>query len=345
MRNLVSTHILALQSSGAGAPEWMHVMPAGTFSGVDGRGPYVLKDASAIIAAFVADGRKLPIDENHSTDLAAKQGFSAPARGWIVELQSRDDGIWAKVEWTPEGQSMMQGKAYGYVSPVFLHPPKPPFTVEKLLRVALTNDPNLNLTSLHSANLETTMDLEALRKALGLPETADEAAILAAVKAAHSASTAHAALLPRVAAVAGVEVTAGADALVSALQAKAKPANATETENADLRNQITSLNSRIETLVNTTGKERAESVIDQAIKDTKIVPALRDHMIARHIKNPAEVETEIKLMPSLNAGGLGDRKIPEGETATTEELSVASMMGVDPEAFKKQHTALFGKGQ
>lgn len=344
MRNLISSYVLSLQSTGANVPEWLHVLPTGRFSGVDGRGPYILKDANAVVAMFNAEGRKLPIDENHSTDLAAKQGFSAPARGWIVELQSREDGVWAKVEWTPEGLAMMQGKAYGYVSPVFLHPPKPPFVVGRLLRVALTNDPNLNLKSLHSQNLETTMDLEALRKALGLPETADEAAIAAAIAAAHSAQTAHAALMSKLAEVAGVEVTAGADALVTALQAKTTPATGVEQENADLKLQVKALNTRVETLVTDTAKERATTVIDAAIAKLQVVPSLRKHMIARHMKNPAEVEAELKVMPSLNAGGLGNRQPPaEGETATSEELSVAAMMGVDPEAFKKEHKALFGK--
>ena len=346
MRNLISTHIIALQTTAsAEGPEWLHVLPTGNFSGMDGRGPYLLQSADAVIAAFNETARKIPVDENHSTDLAGKQGFSAPARGWIVELQNRDDGIWGRVEWTAEGRSLVVGQSYGYLSPVFTHSAKKPFIVQKLLRVALTNDPNLNLTSLHSTNTETTMDLNALREALGLPETADAAAILAAVAAAHTAQAAHSALVSRLAPVAGVAADASADAIITALQAKAKPATAVESENAELRTQVKTLSTQLETFVTTHAKERAESVIDAAVKEGKVVPALRDHMIARHSKNPTEVEDELKLMVSINAGGLGGRKLPEGETATTEELSVASMMGIDPEAFKKEHKSLFGKGQ
>lgn len=345
MHNTISTLIIALQSATAGAPEWMHVIPAGRFTGVDGRGPYFLNDAASVIAAFTTEGRKLPIDENHSTDLAGKKGFSAPARGWIVELQSREDGIWAKVEWTPEGLSLMQGKAYGYVSPVLQHPPKPPYNIARLLRVALTNDPNLTLTSLHSTSMENSMDLEALRKAFGLPETADEAAILAAITASHSASTSQAALMSRVAQAIGVDATVEGEALVTALNAKLKPVTTVEAENSELKAQVTSLNSRLETFITTNAQERAVSTVDAAIAAGKIVPALRDHMISRHSKNPAEVDAEIKLMPSINAGGLGNRQPPvTGETATEEELKIASMMGVDAEAFKTQHKSLFAKG-
>ncbi|WP_052023450.1 phage protease [Rhizobium sp. PDO1-076] len=347
MRNSISTFTIALQSAGTEVPEWLHVLPSGRFTGVDGRGPYFLENPDEVVGRFNSEGRKLPIDENHSTDLAGKQGFSSPARGWIVEMQSRTDGIWARVEWTPAGHSLMGEKAYGYLSPVFTHPRKPPFVVQRLQSVALTNDPNLtSLTSLHSTSMENTMDLEALRKALGLPETADDAAIIAAAHAAHTAQAAHTALLPRLAEVAGVAATTAPDALVTALQAKATPPASIAAENADLKEQVTSLNSRLTELVTTTSKERAVSVVDAAINATKLVPALRDHFIARHMKNPAEVETEIGLMPALNAGGLGNRQpAVTGETATSEELSVASMMGVDPEAFQKEHKALFGKGQ
>jgi phage I-like protein len=71
---------------GAPVPEWVHLLPIGTFSGVDGRGPYTVPDPAAVIAASMAV-RRLPVDENHATDLAAPKGEPSPARGWIVEMQ------------------------------------------------------------------------------------------------------------------------------------------------------------------------------------------------------------------------------------------------------------------
>ena len=47
----------------------------------------------------------------------------APARGWIVELQGRQDGIWGKVEWTATGRDLVAGKAYRGISPVIEHRP------------------------------------------------------------------------------------------------------------------------------------------------------------------------------------------------------------------------------
>ncbi len=70
----------------AGVPEWVQLVPAGTFKGADGRGPYTLTNAAAVIAASMAGpNARLPVDENHSTDIAAPKGEPSPARGWIVE--------------------------------------------------------------------------------------------------------------------------------------------------------------------------------------------------------------------------------------------------------------------
>ncbi|MGY6517055.1 phage protease, partial [Vibrio parahaemolyticus] len=75
-------------------------------------------------------------------------GLSAPARGWIVALQARRDGIWGKVEWTPEGRKLVPG--YRGISPVIRHD-KQSGRIDAILRASLTNTPNLSgLVTLHS---------------------------------------------------------------------------------------------------------------------------------------------------------------------------------------------------
>ncbi len=346
MQKAINSVMHALDLAAAIAPEWIQLLPDAEFSGADGRGPYAKPDNAGLVTLFNSEGRRLPVDENHSIDLAGKLGHPSPARGWIEQLEARDDGLWGRVDWTPEGKSLVEGKSYGFQSPVFLHTATKPYQVSKMLRVALTNDPNLPfLKSLHSK--EDTNMLELLRKALGLPETADEAAVMAAVTAAHAAQTANAALMARVAEVAGVAADAAPDALVTALQAKTKPvaASATDVENAALKDQLQSMQSQLTTLATTTAKDKADLAITSAIEAGKIVPALKDHMIARHMRNPAEVENEIKLMPSLNAGGLGNRQLPDnGGTLTAEDGKVAALMGFDPKVFAEQSKALHGKG-
>lgn len=175
---------------------------------------------------------------------------------------------------------------------------------------------------------------EELRKALGLPDAADQAAILAALNAKLAASTGAADLMSRIAEAAGLTKDATGDEVVTALQSR-KAKGDDETEIADLRKQVRELNTRLTTTVTTHAKEKAETVVDRAIEAGKIVPALRDRFIDRHMKDPADVEAEIKLMPSLNSGGLGKRRmIEEGEPALTEaDDAVVAMMGLDPKKF------------
>nr|WP_294555834.1 phage protease [uncultured Rhodopila sp.] len=130
------------------APDWIHLLPVGTFKGADGRGPYNVPNPAAIMAVSMMEG-KLCVDVNHSTDLAAPHGQPSPAIGWIVEMQRRPDGVWGRVEWTPAGRSLFAEKSYRGVSPVFAHDDKG--NVIRILRASLTNVPNImELTSLHA---------------------------------------------------------------------------------------------------------------------------------------------------------------------------------------------------
>lgn len=170
------------RSDPGSAEQWVHLLPAGTFHGRDGRGPYKLADAATVMAASrEGAGRALmPIDYDHQIDLAGHNGKPAPAAGWIKALQARADGIWGLVEWTERAASHLGQREYRYLSPVFTH--SRDGTVTRLLRAALTNNPNLDqLTAL--ASMENKMDpLVELRQLLDLPTDADMTAILAKVR-------------------------------------------------------------------------------------------------------------------------------------------------------------------
>lgn len=331
-----SAHAIVAPSEGGSAPEWLHLTPAGTFSGADGRGPYVVEHADQVVAAM--NGRKIPIDENHSIDIVGAKGGSTPARGWIVALEARSDGIWGKVEWTGEGRRLVESREYGFLSPVLMHTRTKPYRVGAIARVSLTNDPNLtSLTSLHAK--EDTMD-EELIAALGLEKGADRDAVLAAAKSAHASATAHTALMAKLGKIAGTDKDAKPDALVTALQAKVaaskgegeKDAGEKDQTIADLTETVTSLQSRLTQLATNGAKKDAEAFVDA--NKAKIVPALRDHMISRHMKNPKEVEDEVALMPALFGKSLQGHKPPEKEGALSgEEAMVCSMMGLDPKTY------------
>ncbi len=176
---------MELQSSASALGGWIHLVPAGSFSGRDGRGPYSLSSPQAVIdeSKAYAGSIKIPVDYDHQIDFAAKNGRPAPAAGWITTLQARQDGIWGKVEWTPKAEAHIAGGEYRYISPVFNV--SADGVVRRFLRASLTNNPNLyELKALFSANPDpASMEqfLATLRQLLNLPDDSDNAAILAAL--------------------------------------------------------------------------------------------------------------------------------------------------------------------
>ena len=318
---------------GADVPEWLHLVPAGTFSGVDGRGPFTLGDHAEFIKASLqhANGR-LPIDENHAIDLAAPKGGPSPSRGWIVELESRTDGIWGRVEWTAEGRALVASRAYRGISPALMRK-KSGSDIVAVVRASLVNEPNLSqLTTLHSRS--TSMEFMAqLRQALGLGADAAEDVILGAVTTNKTAIDTHAASLVTIAKAIGLAETADAGAVVVELQARAAAGG----DVAKLTKTVIELQTQLSTTLLDTAKKEATRFIDAAIEAGKVgVKPLRDHYIERHMKDPAGVAKEIDAMVSIHGGGF---KQPRGEQPagaeglTAEEVEVAELMGVDAKAY------------
>lgn len=183
MTGRVATSCLALaaEATATAAEQWVHLLPAGTVQGRDGRGPYIVRDLPAVIheTRRYAGRNLIVIDYEHQADHAARNGKPAPAAGWVKALQQRADGIWGLVEWTERAAAHLRAKEYRYLSPVFTHTREG--RVLRLLRAGLTNNPNLELTALASTE-DTMLDLAELRQLLGLPEDADDTAITDAIR-------------------------------------------------------------------------------------------------------------------------------------------------------------------
>lgn len=136
------------------------VIPAGPFKSSDGRpsasGHWVLtKDnAEKIIANLKASLIDLPIDYEHQTMLAEKNGKPAPAAGWFKQLEWRDDGLYVvDARWTDRAREMIDKQEYRYISPTFVHDAS--FVVRGLHSIALTNTPALHgLTDLSKLTAE-----------------------------------------------------------------------------------------------------------------------------------------------------------------------------------------------
>ena len=146
----------------------------------------------ALVANWKAAGSpEVLVDVDH----ASATGVSTEAAAWARNLRVEDDGLCADFELTPRGRELVEGRRYRFVSPGWtLSEDGTPLA---LCSVALTNRPNLPVKPVVNAdgtggrdpddptqtkgNPE--MDLKTIAAALGLPETASEEEILAAIKA------------------------------------------------------------------------------------------------------------------------------------------------------------------
>ncbi|KXF92128.1 phage protease [Phaeobacter inhibens] len=321
----------------ADAPEWVHLLPAvkGEAHTGDNRGPYHVTDAEQIIANSFNGRERLPIDENHATDLAAPRGMPAPARGWITAMQARADGIWGKVEWTDEGRDLVASRAYREISPVITH------TTEKailgILRASLVNRPNLKgLVSLNQEEDVSVSFMEKLAKSLGLKADATEDQISAAVAKLAAKSEDTPALQSQLIEIGtALGVADGGDIVAAAKAAKSNPGDfseaitALQSENAGL---VTSLNA----LTTERALEKATAFVDGEMSKGRAVPkAMRGHYIAMHQEDPARVEKEIGGLPILGASGATfDPPEVEGEISLNSEQSqTARLLGISPEDY------------
>lgn len=335
-----------IATSDTEVPDWLHLLPVGEVRTQDKRGPYRVTDVKALMAASLPDGGKLVLDENHSTDLAAPKGGEAPARGWIVELQSRADGVWGRVEWTPTGRQKVADREYRGISPVIAH--QKDGTILAIRRASLVNQPNLEgLTALHSE--DNGMDLIGkIREALGLAADASDDDVLAAVKAACSNTTeaAQAALAP-VRAKLGLAEGDGVVEAIVALQAKAASSGsaaesdavtALQTELADVTNQLNSVRDGI-------AREKAEAFVDGAIAEGRVgVKPMRDEYIAMHMEDPERAKKLIGAMPSIKGASLRERtEIKRSGDLDDADKSVIALMGLDADKFKETRAAELGE--
>ena len=178
----LNTDLSATVSDGK-APEWVELIPPGpNVTGRDGRQWLFDEQAETLVqSSFLGRAIDLPIDWDHATQHRASKGESAPAAGWIKQLELRNGALWGLVDWTPRASEQVINREYRFLSPVFDFDPDTT-RIARLVSAGLTNKPNFLLTALNQENTEVTpVTLSpALLTALGLPATATEEQALAA---------------------------------------------------------------------------------------------------------------------------------------------------------------------
>lgn len=285
-------------------PEWVELVPAGTFSGRDGRGPFIL-DIDAVLAAFVKGGIDLPIDYDHQTlDADAKAG-PVPAAGWIKELQARDGALWGRVEWTPRAAELIANKEYRYLSPVFRHDKKG--RVLALEGAGLTHYPNLYLQPVAHTKGDT-MDITLLAEALGAATDADLDALVAHAKTLKEAAS--------------------------------RPPNPAEwvpmSQHQAVAEELAKLQAEI-------AAEKAEAAVRAAMSAGKLAPAMKEWALEYAKRDPAGFAAFVEKAPvivSADAPAAAHSVASNADTLTDEERYVCAALGISESDFAAHKRAV-----
>jgi phage I-like protein len=322
------------------APEWIAVMPAGTFVGQDGRGPYTVKNPQALIDASQKPGRPIPVDYNHQTVFACLNGGDAPAAGWIDKFEVRDGGqIWAHVDWTADGGKDVATKKYRFVSPAFKQDEAGNIT--SIESVALVNSPNLaELPVIHSQTGEV-MDefLKQLRAALGLPADADQAAIVTACKSAVKEDVATAASLKGIAVLVGLAADATPIDVASAVKAKIQT-GAPDPALFVPMSAFKDLQTQVSTLTNDAASKTAAASVDAAVIAGKVTPAMKEWATDYASKDPSGFQAWAKAAPAIvGRHEPVQPRDPATVTLDAAEIEVASRLGLSVDEYRKTKVA------
>lgn len=326
MKTLLLTSLCAeLKTDNGNVPSWVELIPAGLqVKGVDGR-QWINDQPQTVLNRFTAlkeQGRELVFDFEHSSEHKAPKGDPAPATGWGVEMQQRENGsIWVKVNWTKKGEKAVAEREYRYLSPVLIYE-KNSRRIVGIQSVGLTNNPNLLITALnqqnHSETTEILMELpKEIASALGLDaDDSVESAVTAIKKLKGAVATAN--------------------------NRATNPALDKFVPRADYDvalNQTKEANEKLVTIENQGRDSEIETAINQALKDGKITPATKDYHVANCQQEGGleRFKAFVAASPEIaGASNLDGRKPPEQETAlNAEQKVVADMFGNSAEDIAK----------
>jgi len=290
-------------------PKWLPMVLAdAVIEGRDGR-TFLNPGADILLSAQNAHGVDVVIDEEHSTELKAPRGDSAPAFGWISDWKVQDNVLFGRVEWNTRGLTALKNKEYRYYSPAY------PLTSDGEIRyiksVGLTNTPNLRLPALNRENSGgNELIPKALIEALGLKADASEAEVVIAVNAVKTKAELN---LQK----GNLETVPKADFTLALNRAETAESQLTEIKKADFQSRV-------------------GAVVDQAVKDGKITPASKDYYLTscnseetltsltELVKSsPVVVAPNKEETPAGSAGG-GSTELNSEEKALTEQLGIST---------------------
>lgn len=284
-------------------PAWLPMIPAGQFSGRDGR-TWANNNPDAFIALTELP---VPFDIEHATELLGPLGHPAPARGWIVALENRDGTIFGQIDWNEEGQEALAKKEYRYYSPAFRYDQNG--NVTSLSSSGLTNKPNLYTPALNSEGSTVPLP-EKVALALGLQITASDDDAVSAITALKAA-----------------------EQIALNRQQAPDPTRFIPVETHKLAlNRAESAEQQLKK------REEADisSLVEAAIDDGKIAPANKDMYLAlcRTEEGRSQFKSFVATAPKIIAQDPTHQTKPGDKgVLSDDELALCRQMNVSPEEF------------
>ena len=315
------------------APGRIQLFPAGTFSARDGRPGTIrgckarawrltAEDAAALIAHWKRQIAGLVVDYEHQTQHAATNGQPAPAAGWITSLEWEEGrGLFASVAWTEKARDHIRAGEYRYISPVFSFD-RESGAIFRLHSAALTNTPALDGMDAARATLATHKELHSMNPilaALGLPETADEAAALAALTALRNER----------------------DSALAAARAEPDPQKYVPMSAfSTLQQEAASLRAELDKMKAEANASALAGEIEAALKDGRLTAATKPWAEDLARKNPDTLKAFLKSQPPLEALArtqTGGNPPADNASATLseEERYICSQLGLSSEDYTK----------
>ena len=153
---------------------WDHLSPYGTFDHMDGKQTITRIDAERCVKStktllFLLKLRKIPVYIGHPDDVhfqGQPEHMNPNVYGFVRALQADENGLWARIEWTPSGQELIENGVYTHLSPRWKMQKSSDGTYHpvKLISIGLTRNPNLPVNPLQKVIPTTAKPLSKLQK-------------------------------------------------------------------------------------------------------------------------------------------------------------------------------------
>lgn len=307
--------LAAAREVGQPPAEWILLLPAGdTVTLRDGRA-FRSAGPEAVVAEWRRQKLDLPIDLNHAEAWRAPFGGESPAYGWVTAMEVRGGEVWGRAEWTDEGRELLKSRKYRYYSPAFdlRETSTAGREIWAISSVALVNRPAMpDARALARDNGNQEESMKEIAKALGLPESATEAEIVARI-GARGAGTAAAQNQP-------VNMVPKADYDAVLQRADAAEEQVRQTAADELRRE-------------------AETVVTAAISKGVAAPSSKEFWLGlcatrdglRDVKAHLEAAPQVVNNTATAGAAAAGAAPPAAETRTPEDIEVRRQMGFDEE--------------